>query len=58
MRMIDMTRKLTFSVPCPTCGVGVEQDCLLDSGAVRSEPHVNRKLVAVETLETKKNSPG
>jgi hypothetical protein len=39
------------SVVCPTCGVAVGQRCLLHAGGLRSEPHVDRKLAAIETIK-------
>jgi len=42
-----------FSVPCPMCGVAAGQRCLLHSGALRAEPHLYRKLSAIEGLETR-----
>lgn len=54
MRMKDLTLQQLSSVPCPTCGVGVGQRCLLHSGAPRSEPHVDRKLSAAEAVESKR----
>jgi hypothetical protein len=54
MRMSDLTAKQLFSVPCPTCGVGPRERCLLHSGVPRSESHVDRKLSAAEAIETKR----
>ena len=47
-----MTPELFHSVPCPTCGVDLGQRCLLHSGGLRSEPHLDRKLAAIEAIET------
>jgi len=58
MRKSDLTAKEWYSVPCPTCGVAPGEPCLLHSGALRTEPHVDRKLSAVEAIETNKNSRG
>jgi len=52
--MSDLTSKQLFAVACPTCGVSVGERCLLHSGAPRSEPHIDRKLSAVEAVETKR----
>src|SRR5271169_5844300 len=54
MKKKDLTKKQLSSVPCPTCGVAVRQRCILHSGGLRSTPHVNRKLTAVEAIETKR----
>jgi len=48
-----MTIKVFLSIPCPTCGVAIGQNCLRHSGGLRAEPHLDRKLVAAEALETK-----
>ena len=58
MRKSDLTAKEWFSVPCPTCGVAPGEPCLLHSGAPRTEPHVDRKLSAVEAIEANRNSRG
>jgi CRP/FNR family transcriptional regulator, cyclic AMP receptor protein len=49
--------KQVSSVPCPTCGVAAGQRCLLHSGALRSEPHVDRRLSAIEAIETQNAIP-
>jgi hypothetical protein len=49
----DLTRKQLSSVPCPTCGVAARKGCILYSGGLRLEPHLVRKLAAVEALERK-----
>jgi hypothetical protein len=54
MRMSHLTVKQLFSVPCPTCGVATGERCLLNSGAPRSEPHVDRRLSAAEAIEKKR----
>jgi CRP/FNR family cyclic AMP-dependent transcriptional regulator len=48
----ELGTKASSSVPCPTCGVAAGQRCLLHSGALRSEPHLDRKLSAIEAIET------
>ena len=58
MRKSDLTAKQWFSVPCPTCGVGCGERCLLHSGSPRSEPHLDRKLSAVEAIEAKRDPHG
>jgi predicted transporter len=50
---IELARKQMSSVPCPTCGVAVGMRCILYSAALRLEPHVLRKLAAIEALERK-----
>lgn len=54
MRMRDMSPELFNSVPCPTCGVNPGQRCLLHSGGLRNQPHVNRKLAAMGAEEMKR----
>lgn len=51
--MKDLTPEQLSSVPCPTCGVAIGEPCLLHSGAPRSEPHLERKLCAVEAVARK-----
>jgi hypothetical protein len=48
-----LTPRQASSVPCPTCGVGIGERCVLHSGAPRSEAHVDRKLAAAEALDKK-----
>ena len=54
MRMNDMTPELFHSVPCPTCGASVGKRCLLHSGGLRSELHIDRKLAAAEAIEAER----
>ena len=49
----ELTLKQTLSVPCPTCGAETEEPCELHTGALRTEPHRDRKLSAADALETK-----
>ncbi len=49
----DLTPKQILSVPCPTCGAATEEACELHTGALRTEPHRDRKLSAAEAVETK-----
>jgi hypothetical protein len=49
----ELTRKQMSSVPCPTCGVGAGKGCIVYSGGLRLEPHLVRKLSAIEALEKK-----
>jgi hypothetical protein len=52
--MRDMSLKLFNSARCPTCRVGPGKSCLLHSGGLRNEPHVDRKLAAIEAREVKR----
>jgi hypothetical protein len=54
MRTSNLTAKQLFSVPCPTCGVAAGMRCLLHSGGLRNEAHVDRKLTAIAAIETKR----
>jgi hypothetical protein len=47
----ERTPEQLLSVPCPTCGVPAGEGCVLHSGTPRSEPHVDRKLDAIEAIE-------
>jgi hypothetical protein len=49
----ELTPKQILSVPCPTCGAATEEPCELHTGALRTEPHRDRKLSAAEAVETK-----
>jgi hypothetical protein len=49
-----MTPKQLSSVPCPRCGVAAGKRCVLHSGALRAEPHVDRRLSAIEAVEVKR----
>jgi hypothetical protein len=52
--MGDMNPKLVLAVPCPTCGVAAGKGCVLHSGQPRNDPHLDRKLRAIEALESKR----
>ncbi len=54
MRMNDMTPELFLSVRCPTCKVASGNRCLSYSGGPRTEAHIDRKLAAIEAVETKR----
>jgi hypothetical protein len=54
MRMLDLTPKELSSVRCSTCGVAAGERCHSHSGSPCSEPHLERKLCAIEALEQKK----
>src|SRR6266404_3814306 len=58
MKMSDLTPEQLSSVPCPTCGVGPGEPCLLHSGTPRTGPHVERKLSAAEAIEKKRSHGG
>jgi len=49
----ELTLKQILSVPCPTCSAATEKPCELQTGAMRTEPHRNRKLSAAEAVERK-----
>ena len=49
----ELTPKQLSSVPCPTCGAAIGEPCELHSGALRSEPHRDRKLSAADAVESK-----
>jgi hypothetical protein len=49
----ELTLKQILSVPCPTCGAATEEACELHTGAMRTEPHRDRKLSAAEAVEMK-----
>ena len=51
MKKRDLTPKQMTAVPCPSCGAGVGMSCELHAGGKRSEPHVDRKLAAIEAME-------
>jgi hypothetical protein len=50
----ELTPAQILSVPCPTCGAAPEEACELHTGALRTEPHRDRKLSAAEAVETKR----
>src|SRR5207302_3058486 len=51
----ELTLKQILSVPCPTCGAASEEACELHTGALRTEPHRDRKISAeaVEPSQSK-----
>jgi hypothetical protein len=51
MKRKELTPKQQASVACPTCGVSAGERCVLHSGGLRSETHLERKLVAIEAIE-------
>jgi hypothetical protein len=54
MRMKNLTPVLLLSVPCPICEVAAGNPCVFDSGAPRSEPHLDRKMLAADDVEEKR----
>jgi hypothetical protein len=53
VKIKELTPKQILSVPCPTCGASTGEACELHTGTLRNEPHRDRKLSAVEAVETK-----
>lgn len=53
MKRKELKPKQILSVSCPTCGVPVGKRCVLHSGGLRSEPHIDRKFAAVEVIAMK-----
>ena len=51
MRNKELTPEQLSSVPCPTCGVATGERCVLNSGALRSGSHVDRKFSAIEAVK-------
>ena len=54
MRMKDLTSEQLSSVACPTCGAPAGKRCLLHSGGLRSELHIDRRLAAAEAIESER----
>jgi len=54
MKKSELTLKQMLSVSCPTCGVAVGKACVLHSSRLRNDPHLDRKLCAIEALESKR----
>jgi hypothetical protein len=50
-----MTPTQLSAVPCPRCGVPTGKSCLAPSGALRTGPHVDRRLAAIEAVEVKRD---
>ena len=51
----ELTLNQILSVPCPTCGAATEEACELHTGALRTEPHRDRKLSAADAVEQNAN---
>ena len=52
----DLTLEQILSLPCPTCDAVIEEPCKLNTGALRTEPHRDRKLSAAEAVEKLKRT--
>ena len=52
MKKKDLTNKQLCSVSCPTCGAGVGVQCVWNSGGLRLGTHLNRKLSALEVINS------
>ena len=55
MKTKELTLKQMNSVRCTTCGAAIGEPCERHSGALRFEPHWDRKLSAADALEAKRN---
>jgi hypothetical protein len=49
----DLSLKQIQSVACPTCAAAIQESCELHSGALRFEPHRDRKFSAAEAIAAK-----
>jgi len=49
----ELTLKQILSVPCTTCGAATGEACELHTGALRIEPHRDRKLSAADAVEAR-----
>jgi hypothetical protein len=58
MKKKELTPQELFLVSCPTCGVPAGKCCVLNTGAPRSNPHIDRKFVALEALEKNRTEDG
>jgi hypothetical protein len=52
VRTKELTPEQMLSVPCTTCGAAIGEACELNTGALRTAPHRDRKLSAAEAVET------
>src|SRR6266852_2417505 len=52
----DLTPRPLLLFPCPSCGDGSGQHCLVHLGRLRLEPHLARKLSVAEKIERKTGS--
>jgi hypothetical protein len=53
VKIKELSPKQLLSVPCPTCGAAIGEGCELHTGALRTEPHRDRKLSAADAVESK-----
>jgi len=53
MTIPELTPESLLSIPCPTCGVDAGEFCLLHSGGRSPDPHIDRKLEAVKSIEVR-----
>ena len=51
MKTKELSVKQINSVRCTTCGAATGEPCELHSGALRFEPHRDRKLSAADALQ-------
>ena len=49
--MKNVTPALLLSVACPICDAAVGNACVFGSGVPRSEPHLDRKMLAADDIE-------
>jgi hypothetical protein len=47
----ELTLTQMLAIPCSTCGATMGDVCQRYTGALRSEPHRDRKLAAVEAVQ-------
>jgi hypothetical protein len=53
MKRNELTPKQLSSVACPTCGSSIGRRCVLNSGSLRSQPHLERKFAAIDASQKK-----
>jgi hypothetical protein len=58
MKKKELTPQELFAVLCPTCGVTVGTCCVLNTGAPRANPHIDRNFAAMEVLEKNRTQDG
>ena len=51
MKKKDLTNEQFSSICCPTCGVGVSEPCVWNSGESGFGAHLNRKLSALDGID-------
>jgi hypothetical protein len=52
--MKNVTPALLLAVPCPICDMAAGSPCVFGSGVARSEPHLDRKMLAADDVEEKR----